>query len=238
VQAGELVGHVGEAGAPGRFEGQVHVEIMSADELGEKIEPGFWHTVDGAGMGRFCSAPEIIDKIDRPSPRGGKDGFLSRAEVLSFYRGDPRREEFRRLATHHVSEWADENDWQAALSRARDFAGLPKAQRARLYKEQIEPVLWWNDAIGDAAGLPPDKLVWTYHPITFIVWIHRRQRGVAQAAARGIGSASAFEGKAPPKELKDDADATEGFLDDEDALFSDAAKKLELEDLAKGYPDE
>ena len=36
----------------------------------------------------------------------------------------------------------------------------------------------------------------------------------------------------------DDRDATEGFTDDEDALFGDAGKKLELEDLAKGYPDE
>src|SRR5438270_8072543 len=42
VNAGDLVGHAGEAGPPGRAEGQVHVEIMSADELGEKIEPGFW----------------------------------------------------------------------------------------------------------------------------------------------------------------------------------------------------
>jgi hypothetical protein len=201
VAAGELVGHVGEAGAPGRFEGQVHLEVMSADELGEKIQPGFWHTVDGAGMGRFCNAHEIVDRIDKPSPRTGKpDGFLSRAEVLAFYRGDPRREEFHKLATRHLSEWADENDWQTALNRARDFAGLPKAQRARLYKEQIEPVLWWNDAIGDGAGLPSDKVVWTYHPVTFIVWIHERQRGGAQGTL-GIRAASAFEGTAPPREL-------------------------------------
>jgi hypothetical protein len=236
VGAGELVGHVGEAGPPGRFEGQVHVEIMSAEELGEKLEPGFWHAIDGTRGGRFCDVPEIVDKIDRPTG-GRKDGVLSRAEVLGFYRGDPRREELRRYAVRHVSEWADENDWQAALLRSRELGALPKAQRARLFKDQIEPVLWWTDEIGDAAGLPSDKLVWTYHPITFEVWIHARLRG-AGAGTRGITSASEFKGTAPPRELKDDAEGVEGFVDDEDALFGEAAKKLELEDLVKGYPDD
>ena len=54
---------LGEAGPTGRFEGQVHVEIMSADEIGEKVEPGFWHTVEGATTGRFCMAPEIVDRL-------------------------------------------------------------------------------------------------------------------------------------------------------------------------------
>src|SRR5262249_41130006 len=101
---------------------------------------------------------------------------------------------------------------------------------------QIEPVLWWTDEIGDAAGLPSDKVVWTYHPVTFIVWMHAQLR--RGGATRGIGAASDFQGAAPPRELKDDAEGPEGFVDDEDALFSEAAKKLELEDLAKGYPDE
>ncbi len=235
VQAGELVGHVGEAGAPGRQEGQVHVEIMSAEELGERIEPGFWQAIDGSGAGRFCNDPFIVGHIDR-AERGKKDGLLSRAEVLAFYRGDERRKEFRKLAVRHVSEWADENDWMVQLNRARDFAGLPKATRLRMYKEQIEPVLWWTDEIQAAAGLPTDKQVWTYHPITFILWMNDKQRG--GGATRGIEAASSYLGKAPPVSIMDDRDATEGFTDDEDALFGDAAKKLELEDLAKGYPDE
>ena len=237
VNAGDLVGHVGEAGLPGRFEGQLHVEVMSGEELGEKVDPGFWTLVDGAGMGRFCEAPDIVGRIDKPSPSGKKDGLLSRAEVLNFFRADPQREGFRKLAVHHVSEWADNNDWQVALQKTRDFAELPKPQRARLYRDQIEPVLWWTDDVAEAAELPSDKLVWNYHPITFIVWLHDKLRG-ARSTAKEIGSEGAFEGKAAPSNIKDDADATEGFTDDEDVLFGDAGKKLDLEDLANGYPDD
>lgn len=238
VSAGDLVGHVGEAGPPGQFEGQLHVEVMAAEELGEKIDPGFWKTIEGAGMGRFCSAPEIVDRIDKPTgPGGKKDGVLKRLEVVNFFRADPQREEFRKLAVHHLSEWADNNDWEVALNRTKDFADLPAPQRRRIFRDQIEPVLWWTDEIADAADLPSDKLVWSYHPITFIVWLHDKLRG-ARATAQGITSASDFQGQAPPSHIKDDGDATEGFVDDEDVLFGEAAKKLELEDLANGYPDD
>jgi hypothetical protein len=235
VSAGELIGHVGEAGPPGRLEGQVHVEVMSADEIGEKIDPGFWHTVEGAGMGRFCDAPEIVDKIDKPVD-GKKDGVLSRLEVLNFFRQDPARASFHKLAVHHVSEWADQNDWQVALNRVKDFADLPSEQRQRLYRDQIAPVLWWTDDIGDAAGLPSDKVVWNYHPITFIVWLHEELKG-ASSTAKGIGAASDFQGQAAPTNITDDADATDGFTDDEDTFF-ESNKKLNLEDLANGYPDD
>ena len=234
ISAGELIGHVGEAGPPGRFEGQVHVEIMSADDLGAAIEPGFWRSVDGAAMGRFCSAREVLDLIDR-GPR--KDGILTRAELLGFFRGNPRRQELRRLAVRHLSEWADRGDWQAALARARDFAALPRAMRARLYEDQIEPVLWWTDEIGEAAGLPDDKIVWTYHPVTFLTWI-REQLRTTKVQSTGIAAASEFKGTAAPADIKDDAEATEGFTDDEDVYYGAGGKKLELEDLVRGYPDD
>ena len=207
---------------------------MSADELGEKIDPGFWTTVEGAGMGRFCDAPEIVDKIDKPAPSGKKDGLISRAEVLNFFKADPQREAFHKLAVHHISEWADNNDWQVALNRTRDFAELPKPQRAAAVPRS------------DRAGLvvdrrdrrrrpscPSDKMVWNYHPMTFIVWLHDKLRG-AQSTRRTSRGEATFEGKAAPSNIKDDGDATEGFTDDEDVLFGDAGKKLDLEDLANG----
>lgn len=234
VGAGELIGHVGEAGPPGRFEGQIHVEIFSADEIGEMVEPGFWKTIDGAGMGRFCSAPEVVDKIDKGAKR---DGLLSRLELMNFFHADPGREEFHKLAVRHLTEWADNNDWEIALARTKDFAAMPASQRKRLFHDQIQPVLWWTDEVADGAGLPSDKIVWSYHPITFIVWLHNRMRSM-NTAGKGITSAADFNGKAAPSHIKDDGDATEGFTDDEDILFGAAGKKLDLEDLANGYPDE
>jgi N-acetylmuramoyl-L-alanine amidase len=236
VNAGDLVGHCGEAGPPGNLDGALHVEIMSADEIGEKIEPGYWTTVEGAGMGRFCDAPEIVGKIDKPAPNGKRDGLLSRAELINFFRGNPEREGFHKLAVHHLSEWADNNDWLIALNRSRDFASLPKMTRMQLFRDQIEPVLWWSDELADAAGLPSDKLVWNYHPIMFILWLHDKLAH-AKTVSSGIGAEGTFSGQKPPSDIKDDGDATEGFVDDEDTMFA-RSKDLTLEDLVKGYPDE
>lgn len=236
VAAGEIVGHCGEAGPPGRFEGQVHIEIMANEEIGDKLQPGFWKRIDGSSSGRFCNAPEIIDKIDTPV-NGKKDGVLTRPEFINFFRNNPAKTEFRKFTVKHLSEWSDKNDWPAALAQSPEYKAMPPAQRQRLYDDQIKPVLWWNDEIGAATGLPGDKVVWSYHPVTFVVWLHDRMLN-ARSTSKGISNAGNWAGKGPPSFLKDDFDATEGFTDDEDLLYGDAAKKLELEDLAKGFPDD
>jgi hypothetical protein len=105
VAGGELIGHVGEAGPPGRFEGQLHFEVFSTEDIGERIQPGFWKNIEGAGMGRFCTAPDVLDKIDKPGPpKGKRDNILSRTELLNFYRNDPAREAFHKMAVHHLTE--------------------------------------------------------------------------------------------------------------------------------------
>ncbi len=232
VAAGEVVGHFGEAGKRGSWRGQVHFEIFSSEEIGAQVQPGFWTAIDGSKGGRFCDAPEIVAPID-----ANRSGTLAHSEVVSFFHGNPAREKFRKLAVRHLSEWGDRNDWELALNRAKDFGGLSKAAKHNLYANQIQPHLWWGDDLG-SLGLPDDKIVWSYHPITFVLWLHERMQGQPQAA-KGVEHESAFSGKKPPAEIKDDAaDGAEGFIDDEDALFGEAAKSLNLEKLAAGYPDE
>jgi hypothetical protein len=230
IGAGEVVGHFGEAGKPGAWQGQVHFEVFSEEELGSKLDPGFWKTIDGAGMGRFCAAPEIVAPID-----ANRSGTLARSEIVAFFRRSAAREAFHRMAVRHVSEWGDRNDWEASLDRAKDFAALPRAAKHRLFVEQIQSMLWWSDGL-DVAGLPDDKIVWTYHPITFVGWMHDKLAGPAQRS-KALGGEASFAGRRPPPEIKDDGDATEGFVDEEDTLSGDAAKKLGLEDLSNGYPD-
>src|SRR5262249_895848 len=96
VAAGELIGHVGEAGPPGRMTEQIHLGVMSAVELGEEVHSGFWKTIDGSSTGRFCEVAEIVEKIDKPTPK--RDGKLTRQELLAFYRQNPARVDFRKLA--------------------------------------------------------------------------------------------------------------------------------------------
>ncbi len=232
VAAGELLAHFGEAGKPSQWTGQVHFEVFSEEEIGAAVQPGFWTAIDGTRGGRFCLEPQIVTPIDT-----NRSATLAHSEVVAFFHKNPAREGFRKLAVKHLSEWSDKNDWEAALNRSRDFAGLAKGAKHKLYTDQIEPFLWWGDGL-DALGLPADKNVWGYHPITFVLWLHDQLKVKAQAA-KDIKGADAWGGKKPPAEIKDDsADGAEGFMDDEDALFGEASKSLDLEKLAAGYPEE
>lgn len=231
IAAGELIGHFGEAGPPGARAGQVHFEIFSGEELGAKIDPKFWALVDG-GRGRFCEAPSIVGHIDY-----NKNGTLQHQEVQYFYQNNPIREAFRKVAVHHLSEWGDNGDFEAALQKSKDFRAWPPAKKHKVFEDQIASMFFWTDEVASAAGLPAGKMVWSYHPITFVLWIEEKTKGQVQAA-KGLASAASFSGEKPPSDIKDDAsDGAEGFMDDEDALFGEAAKQLTLERLADGYPD-
>ena len=205
---------------------------MPAD-LGAQVDPegAFWTTYDGTSGGRFCEVPEIVGAID-----ADRSGTLSPREYVNFFRENPARDAFRKVAVRHVSEWGDKGDFEASLAKARDFGGLPKAARHKLYAEQIESMQWWGDVLG-ATGLPYDKIAWHYHPIQFVAWLHDKMKGSAQRS-KGVEGELAFAGKAAPDHIKDDtSDSAEGFTDDEDELFGEAAKKLDLEALSRGYPD-
>jgi len=231
VVAGEVVAHFGEAGRPGDWKGQVHFEVFSEEEIGGEVDPGFWKTYDGTAGGRFCLVPDIVNPIDTDHSQS-----LAHHEVVDFFHANPARVDFRRIAVRHVSEWGDRSDFEAALDKARDFGRLPRAKKHELFARQIEPYLFWGDDVA-GTGLPEDKVVWGYHPITFILWLNDKQKGGPQRA-KAIGRESDYGGKPPPVEIKDDtADGAGGFTDDEDALFGEAAKKLDLEKLAGGYGD-
>lgn len=232
VAAGEVIAHFGEAGKSGAWTGQVHFEVFAEEEVGEKVQPGFWTAIDGTRGGRFCIEPKIIAPIDT-----NRSQTLAHSEVVAFFHKNAAREGFRKIAVKHLSEWGDKNDWEISLNKSKDFAGLAKPAKHKLFADQIEPFLWWGDNL-EALGLPADKIVWGYHPITFVLWLHDQMKGKA-VAAKEIKSAAEYGGKKPPSEIKDDSsDGAEGFMDDEDALFGEAAKSLDLEKLAAGYPED
>jgi hypothetical protein len=236
VAAGEMVGRFGEAGRKGKNAGAVHFEIFSEQEIGDLVQPGFWTTYDGTkGLTkpiqlRVCSVPDIFEVID-----ANKDRALNATEFVSFFHKNPAREKFRKIAVRHQSEWGNRNDFEQVLNMALDFKKMPRPAVHKLFTDQMEPFFWWNEGLA-IDGLPAYMMVWGYHPITFVLWIHDQFAGKVQTA-KGIGDQSTYSGKKPPAEIKDDAEATDGFMDDEDALFGEAAKSLDLEKLAAGYPE-
>ncbi len=228
---GEVIGHVGHAGPPGSLEGQMHVEVMSAKDLAADLEPGYFKSIEGGGSGPFCEVGEIISAIDKPKGRG--DGQLSEAELRAFFQRDATRTELRKLAVHSRSEWGASADYEAALLRSKEFKGMTKVARSRLFRDQIEPTLWYTEDLAQRVGLPKDYIVWHYHPVRFIAWMNgqlKKQATVTAVIQVNSGPAAA--------KVLDDRDSLEGFTDEEDEMSAEASRRLGLEELANGYPEE
>jgi hypothetical protein len=229
---GEVIGHVGRAGPPGSYEGQLHLEVMAAQEVAAQLEPGYFKPIEGGSSGLFCEVAEIISLIDRPKGRG--DGLLSEAELRNFFQRDESRSELRKLAVHSRSEWGASGDYEANLLRSKDFRSLAKAARARLFRDQIQPTLWLTEEVAQKVGLPKDFIVWHYHPVRFVAWMNGQLKKQATTVAGAIlinqGPAAAIVGT--------DSDSLEGFTDEEDEMSLEAGRRLGLEQLSNGYPDE
>lgn len=180
VEAGEVIGHVGEVGPAELSYPQVHFEIFSRDfEL--RSDPD-WIMRDGVTGLRFCEVDEINNLID-----GDKDGRLSRQELFDYYTGGGVDDEMRKQVTYHVSEWTDEPNWAEELARSlRDFrkkggrkvaaidADDEDLDIGALAEEQLEPFTWWTEPVAAALGLPKDGKVYHYHPMRFLEKLNLR----------------------------------------------------------------
>lgn len=236
VETGELLGHIGAAGPVGARRPEVHFAVFAKEELGGLVDPGHWEVVVGTETNRFCRNKEIIGRIDRPFRGEPRDGLLSRLELRRFFNANPTRLDFRRMAVRHLSEWTP-GDWQGALETAPDFAELPEAVRRRMVAEQIEPTLWWTSAVAEHAGLPENGVVYSYHPIGFLVWYDSVMRETAKLRAAGIQLARADLAVSGTESFKLDFESTGHMTDHEDLLSGEQGQKLNLEELIDGYPE-
>ena len=110
---------------------------------------------------------------------------------------------------------------------------MTKVARARLYRDQIEPTLWYTEDLAQRVGLPKDYVVWHYHPVRFVAWMNaqlKKQATVTAVIQMNSGPAAA--------KVLDDRDSLEGFTDEEDEMSLEAGRRLGLEELANGYPEE
>jgi len=237
VEPGELIGNAGEAGPPGEREEQIHFAIFAAEELGRELDPGYWEVLEASEESRLCTDRALIARIDRPTGGKPRDGLLSRRELRNFFKLSPERRELHRLVVRHRSEWTP-GDWAQQLNQAPDFADLTPARRQRLIAQQVTPTLWWTPEVARHAGLPERGYVYSYHPIEFLVWLERMTEKYAKARGTGIESADRWEGKMAPQKFTVDAESGNDMTDEEDFHSGEQSKKLTLEDLVNGYPDE
>lgn len=236
VEAGDVIGRVGVAGPDDLRTSQIHFEVFAAEEVLGQVQPGMFQVIDGTAGGRFAADPQILSAIDTDPA----DGRISRKELLDFFRTSAKRNLARFYATLHVSEWTAQPSWTEALQLSKDFDDLSKEQIAELVEEQIEPTLWWDDAVAKHARLPRDGVVYHYNPIAFVQFVNEKLQEANVLANVGIGAFSHDEAEVQPEDVLGDIDDLEGesFIDESELEQEDFGHDLGLADLAEGFPDE
>lgn len=231
IEAGAMIGHVGTAGPADLAKAQVHIEIFSHGDLFENWPNSPWEVVDGSTSGRFSESPRVNDIID-----SDRDGTMSRQELSSFYTGGGGANT-RYLVTLHVSEWTAEPSWLEALRQPKDFKSMKADDLEALVNEQIVPGLWWDQRVATHARLPPDGVVYHYHPVSFVGWFNQQ---MAEAAVLNAAQPKIDASQAKTTEelkLTDDLGDKDGthMRSMADEAEDPCNLSLTLKELAAGY---
>jgi hypothetical protein len=229
IEAGARIGRVGQAGPADLAKAQIHVEIFAASDQFADYPGSPWEVIDGSASGRFCESEKINAIID-----SNKDGKLDKQELSSYYTG-ASAEGMHYKVTFNVSEWTPEPSWAEALVQPKDFKNLKKADVEAMVAEQITPGLWWTEQVASHARLPPDGVVYHYHPVTFVSWFNRQLvESAALAKQSGVNDAKAEDAKEVPKGITDDRGG-DGMISVVDEAEDPCNAKLTLKELALGY---
>lgn len=242
VEGGAIVGRYGNAGPSGYRRPQIHFGIFATEEVIEIVQKDTdllleqWQIIDGTLGGRFSNSKTINDLIDT-KPRDGK---LSRAELMDFFRMNNERRLTRNMAVLTQSEWTGTPEaWVDELKRTPEFAKLGERKLRDLVDEQVTPTLWWDEQVAKHTKLPRDGVVYHYHPLSFVRFINAKLLQAQALDKDGIGSFSAADAKAPPAGVTDDFDdvAGDSFVDDAELEGEVFDADIPLEELIKGFPE-
>ncbi|MDB4980437.1 MAG: N-acetylmuramyl-L-alanine amidase, negative regulator of AmpC, AmpD [Myxococcales bacterium] len=180
AEAGDLVGEVGLVSRGPEQGPEVHFEIFTTERLGGELGRAF-HYVNAGADGPLVRRADIVAAVD-----GNADQEVDAAELARFFRaGDyDKRQGLRTLAVRHRHEWGDHTT-QEELVGLRELAGVPEAERARMYQIAIAPYVFWTDDLSRALGLPMNQTIVSYNPLTFLMEIAARSNGLTPPRARG-----------------------------------------------------
>jgi hypothetical protein len=124
---------------------------------------------------------DIVNAMD-----SNGDQQLDGAELRRFFHaGDlDRRQALRRLAVRHRHEWGDRTT-STEFAGLRELAGIPEAQRAKLYDIAFAPYIFWTDELSRATGLPANQTIYSYNALTFLLELAARAAHVELPKTRG-----------------------------------------------------
>jgi N-acetyl-anhydromuramyl-L-alanine amidase AmpD len=185
VKAGDIIAYAGNFGPTEDLQrAVVHVETFSSEEdpLFDPTEfPDTWKLVE-ADDGKESLAD--IEQIWKPIleatdflrdekirlVRGRR--ILTGSEIREFFQGDSLAKQiFRGYVCRHVSEWRDDLDWSRTAAIAVGWQWQTR-EAYQSFLKRWQPFMWLTAEVAEHAGINKERLIWTYHPVTLLAWLH------------------------------------------------------------------
>lgn len=258
IRSGDVIAEIGQYGpSADEWSYMLDVEVFAdpAKSWKEAVNlsiHGRWliELDDDLGSDLFVENSEIIGLFG--SARGAglsltPERVLSSADIQEFFTTPSEfieeKNYLHKVVTRHISEWSDQVDWVAALSKAEGWGGkiddFRKILRgSSLAKDAITTVLpwiWLSKDVAEHIGI--DTKEWHgildhFHPIQFLIWLtfHSSQR--LQSVSRGVskGKLKQLKKEAEQKALEARFQERTGFGASffiEESLEPDAGKALD-----------
>ncbi len=132
---------------------------------------------------------------------------------------------------------------RALVPKGKDWhCYADETEGPQLVAEQIEPGLWWTDEVSEHTGLPPDGLVYHYHPVTFIRWVNEKILETAADPSMQMQTIDASETSEVTGMTSDAGEDSEGhdgdMISDFDLDPEAADKMIQNQHLVEGYAGE
>jgi N-acetyl-anhydromuramyl-L-alanine amidase AmpD len=164
VEAGDQVGLLGRVSRGPEQGAELHFEIFTVDKPPPALEKSF-HYLNAATDGPIVRRAALLALADK-----NNDSQIDADELRSLFHGSDlvERQALRRLVILHRHEWGSRTTL-AEFMGLRELSGIPAEDRRRLYTAAIEPYVFLTDALAAHAGLPASQIIYSYHPITFLL---------------------------------------------------------------------
>jgi len=227
IKGNTLVGYMGSYGPEEERAPQLHFEVFAAEQVIDlKKFHKDWELLDeDTDENSVCDVNEVISKVDPTFTKFGGRASVSSEEITKFYNENPAAAEVRSYIARHVSEWWSGTDWKEALQRRNVWAWDTERKLKILY-QRLAPFQWYTPELAKELGLPEDGILYTYHPIRFILWLNMTKGGTnveVDRKQRGLTAQefAAAKAKAPDKyedgnwlQLSNDGSDPSEFLSD------------------------
>jgi len=210
VPANERLGRMGSFGEESDREPLLHVEVFADHRWREGIDMNrhgdFWVELDEDLRNDLVVDTEEILRLfvsdrRRLGRRRNAEVTVRASEIEDFF-SDPdsgAKSYLRRAIVRHISEWSSAVNWVRSLTRGQGWDALLDLAdqytdaddlalngyfvseiRARL------PFVWLTEAVAEHAGLEIEEgIVYTFHPIYFLMWLTFRSAQRIQVLSSG-----------------------------------------------------